>query len=437
MVYVDQAGGGVGLPGILQVTAIVGSTITLLNPVAPGTVGVIPPADSTQSGLMNQLSGKSTDYVTGINTCQDVGLAATPQITAVRLRSYNAVGNPNWEVDQRLTGYNANPPTSYWICDRWYLTKNLATGVASVQDYYTSTSGSGLFGTNYNISRAMLSVSMATQQASLAAGEYWTIQQLIEGPAMRELSTDVHSLSIYCYCGVALKFGMVLRDSGGTRSLSKLCSIPAATWTVVQLPNIPVWASGGGWQWAPGVVGYTLSIVLACGSTYMAPANDTWQNGNFIGAVGMDNFFSKPVNTVFYCAFVQHEPGPSCTQFLDKPFSQNYQECLRYYTKSFGYSQAVSNYTSGGEVFFPMPQATFALGYTGFPVSMAKTSSINFYGSTTPGSAAGTVVEYPSAVVRTGVTAGSTNEQGLSYLNVPSGTAGQSIRFHYTADTGW
>jgi hypothetical protein len=52
MVYVDQAGGGAGLAGALQVTAKSGNLLTLLNPTYP--IG-IPLADATQPGLLRIL----------------------------------------------------------------------------------------------------------------------------------------------------------------------------------------------------------------------------------------------------------------------------------------------------------------------------------------------------------------------------------------------
>ena len=63
MIYVSTAGGATSA-GALQVTAKTGNLVTLLN---PATVSAIPPADNTQSGLLNQLSGNTTDYVGGDN----------------------------------------------------------------------------------------------------------------------------------------------------------------------------------------------------------------------------------------------------------------------------------------------------------------------------------------------------------------------------------
>jgi microcystin-dependent protein len=69
MVYVDQAGGGAGQAGALQVTAKTGNQLTLLNPSPPP---AIPLASTSQAGLLNTLSGNVTDYVGGDNACHNL-----------------------------------------------------------------------------------------------------------------------------------------------------------------------------------------------------------------------------------------------------------------------------------------------------------------------------------------------------------------------------
>jgi hypothetical protein len=96
MLYISTAGGATSA-GALQVTAIAGNLVTLLN---PAIVSAIPPADATQPGLLNTLSGNATDYVGGDNNCYSL----SPVIWNARLRSYNSLGNPTFEVDQRNAG---------------------------------------------------------------------------------------------------------------------------------------------------------------------------------------------------------------------------------------------------------------------------------------------------------------------------------------------
>jgi hypothetical protein len=67
-VFVDSAGGP-GTAGALQVSAKSGNQVTLLNP-APAPA--IPAASTSAAGLMNILSGVTTDYVGGDNACHPV-----------------------------------------------------------------------------------------------------------------------------------------------------------------------------------------------------------------------------------------------------------------------------------------------------------------------------------------------------------------------------
>ena len=48
---------------------------------------------------------------------------------------------------------------------------------------------------------------------------------------------------------------------------------------------------------------------------------------------------------------IQHEPGPVCSTLIDKPFTQNYDECLRFYQKTWNYTTAVGNVTSAGSLY--------------------------------------------------------------------------------------
>src|SRR4029077_17566790 len=159
-----------------------------------------------------------------------------------------------------------------------------------------------------------------------------------------------HSLSVLVRSSVAgLKFALALSDSAVTKTLVKLATIPAANvWTLLTFSNLPVWPSGN-FGALPGVVGYLLSITLAAGANLISSAADTWQNSSlFVGAPGMSNFAASSVNSTFDIAFVQHEPGPVCSTLMDKLFSQNLDECQRYYTKSYPYNIFPSAVNSSG-----------------------------------------------------------------------------------------
>jgi Collagen triple helix repeat (20 copies) len=385
-----------------------------------------PTAVSANTGNVATLGSDSLIYVPD----------PASEITSVRLRSFNAIGNPNFEVCQRNTGaLLTNPNVGALIEDRWALNKIGASMGCTVQ----SISGGGvpIPGLNFNISRGFLRLTLTAAQASLAASDQLNIFQYIEGARFRELSGDAHSVSLLVRSSVAgLKFGLRLGDSPPTTNLTKLCTIPNAnTWTLISLPNLPVWPSGN-FSTAPGVLSYLLCIVLAAGATITAPANDTWQAGaNFLGAVGQSNFAASPVNSTFDIAFVQHEPGPLCSTLIDKPFAQNYDECLRYYAKSFAYAVVPTATFNGAVGGFIANAATAASGTCHWPKRLARTPGV--IGIYSPQNGAANTMYNLNSGANASAVVNYYNEVGLLQLTGSGFTVGNSFAFHYTADTGW
>jgi hypothetical protein len=402
----------------------------------------IPSASSSARGLMAQLSGNTTDFVDGTNACQNLVSAITPTITSVRLRSFNAIGNPNFECNQRWpAGVVTNPNTSFWPVDRWVYQKTALTAALNIGQ--ASPPMPALVpGTNFRISSQCLSVTLTTAQASLGATDFCLFTQYVEGPSLRELVSDVHSISLLVYTSVAgLKFALTLRDTALTRTLTKLCTVSSAnTWTLITLANLPLWDAGATWSVLPGVAGYNINICLAAGTSQIAPAADTWQSGNFLGAPGMSNFLSSPTSSTFYCAAVQHEPGAVCTQLMDLPFSGpngSLQACQRYYQKSYDYATAVGATANvAGMASFPQSAAgTAAYAPVQFKQTMAKAPTVTLYNHST--GAAGSVQD-AAAVNHTGAAASTVGQNGFYAITFTTATtAAMAVFAHYISDTGW
>ena len=345
----------------------------------------------------------------------------------------------NFEVDQRNAGGAlVNPSNGTFLLDRWSVSRTGTMAINTQQVNLGISPNLVVPGTSFQISKNYLSSVLSTQQASLGAGDVWQLQQIVEGPTLRELVSDVTSFSLLVSSSVAgLKFSVAIRDSGpATKSLVKLCTIPtASTWTLIQLPNLPVFPSGN-FSLNPGAVGYVINICLAAGSTWMAPAADTWQNGSFTGAPGMSNFANSPVNSVFQVAFLQHEPGAVCSTFIDKPFGQNYDECLRYYQKSYDYDVAVGTANAVGEIVLTQTATTSISGPVRFHKPMAKVPVGVAYNSAT-----GAVNSVRLTGIDYAVTSfnflGKAGFSGLITGTLPAVVAGAYGRFHCITDTTW
>lgn len=366
-----------------------------------------------------------------------------PQIWNVRLRSFNAVGNPNFETTQRNIGGGVTiANTNLFTEDRWFGCAP-GTGISILAQDNVQTAGSNavlLPGTNFPISKAIFRITLNAQKTTLAATDAIYLMQYVEGPIFRELSTDVHSISILVRSSVAgFSFGIALRDLASAHSLTLLGAITAAnSWTLLTFPNLPIWTPGGTFSLAAGIAGYTLAITLAAGSSLTGYANGTWQNVGAVGAAGQSNFAANPVNSTFDIAMVQHEPGALCSQLMDKPFSQNLSECFRYYEKTYDYGTAVGAITPNN-AFGTWAAATNTLMNMGrrFKTSMAKVPTMTFYNYNT-GAAGGVYTQAGNATI------GTVNQitaempfatlAGLGGAGVPANTYGW---VHYTADTGW
>jgi hypothetical protein len=423
--------GGTGLAGSFQVTGKTGNQLTLLN---PATLATIPPADSTQAGLLNRLSGNATDYVGGDNACH--------VLSGGSVRSFNAVGNPNFEVRQRNIGAQLTNFSGY-LEDRWGVSTGGSTSVKWQVLPVTDAVGTGIAipGTTFPISTSFLRCTVNTQKASLAAGDLVSCYQFPEGPSFRELMNDVHSVSILARSSVAnLIFGMSLQDPGESYILAKQCPLGAAnTWTLIQLPNIPIWTSLGNFSSRPGLPGYWLTLCFAGGSNYLTPSNDTWiAVASQMGAFGQSNFLANAVGSTVDIAFVQHEPGAVCNPLIDKPFIQNLDECERYYQKTYPYG--IKAGTSGASALAPV--ATNSLANTNlwgpfrFYKRMAKTPTIVTYSDITGTSA--TVRDNNASVDRTVsayLLAGDSGFSGLTLATLNASAAFYTL--HWTADTNW
>jgi hypothetical protein len=363
-------------------------------------------------------------------------LVPQSQIWSVRLRSFNSVGNPTFEVDQRNIGTAlTNPANGTLIQDRWMVLKSALTGTVNTALQSVPTAPIVVPGTNFGITQAYQRFTVGTAQASLAAGDYYQIRQYVEGPRWRELATDVHSVSLLVRSSVAgLTLSISLQDAGFTHSLVKQFTISSAnTWMLITLPNLPVWS--GTFSAASGQAGYLFSIALAAGTTLTAAASSAWQAANVLAATGNSNFLATAGATLD-TAFLQHEPGAQCTTPIDCPFTQNYDDCLRYYTKSYGYGVKAGAVDSNGIVGFPCAVGLNPLCIVPFKKTLAKIPSIIAYSQVT---GAANVVRDSSGGVDRAVNSysavGDSGYGGCFLTTLNSGIT--NYQWQYTADTGW
>jgi hypothetical protein len=283
---------------------------------------------------------------------------------------------------------------------------------------------------------------MTAAQATLAAGDWCTFYQYIEGINIRELSQDVTSLCLLVRSSVAnLIFGLSIDDTPATVSLTRSCTIPTAnTWTLIPLPNIPIFPTPSNFSTGSGTVGQVLIIALASGSTYLTPNLNVWQTttGGFYGPTGMSNFLASPVNSTFDIAFAQWEPGSVCSQLMDLPFDQNIHQCLRYYAASTVYGTKFPSTDAHFLGMYVGNTATYARCGVSYPRKMAKAPTV----TTSPGAATTGAVYIDNISASVAVASVGTGDSQMGNINfsaTPGGTLGNAYQVigGWQADTGW
>jgi hypothetical protein len=412
---------------------VAGSTIQTDFVATKPVASTMDPADNL---LVLKTSGqyaKST-FQTIVDSVNTQLPSSDSEIWSVRLRSFSSVGNPNFEVDQRNAGSNlTNPTNGLFAQDRWSIVNFSSFLINSSQ----LTAYVVLPGTSFAISQKFLRILLTGQRVSLGATDILGLSQKIEGPLWRELSSDVTSCSLLVRTSVAgLKFSLSIRDGGTTVSLLKLCTVPSANvWTLIPLPNLPI-PVGGTFNSAVGTAGYYIYITLAAGANQIAPAADTWQNGNFYGAPGMSNFAASPVNSFFDIAFCQHEPGPVCSTLMNKPFTQNYDECLRYFQKTWDYATAVGAASINGvRTWICYNAGSVGFGPASFFKPMAVAPTVNLFNHAT---GVANSIRDGFGVNHLGAAAAGVNSTGFYSVSYTTATTGIcEIYGHYKADTGW
>jgi hypothetical protein len=389
----------------------------------------IPLASASTKGLLKQTSGNTTDFIDGTNNSQPL----QPVIWSARLRSFNALGqsNPTFEVDQRFCGATSSNANGF-VQDRW---TNTRAGTMTFNSGQMGPAQVLAPGTAFAVSRSFHRITLTTAQASLAAAHAHQLNTVVEGSQWRELQYDYHSIQLLVRSSVApLKFGVFLSDSPATKSLTKLCTISTANvWTLITLPNLAVFP-GGNFTTTPGAVGYVFGISLGCGSTYTAPANDTWQNGYFLAALGQDNWFANAVNSTFDVGFVQHEPGSLCTGLLDLPFSQNLDDCTLYYAKAAPYGTLACQGNAYHLLGPTLNGNTIVRSALRFARRMATAPTIRVSGTT-----ATLNQVYIEGIGNSAIASISATDSGIQMVTLSANAtlAGASVLGDWDADTSW
>ena len=298
-----------------------------------------------------------------------VGLERLNTATTKKIgTSKNIIINGAMNVAQRgtsSTGLGAS--AGYFTLDRYRTTFNATAGrvtmeqVADVHDGFANA----------------LKFSCTTADTSVAAGEYFMLQQKIEGQDLQQLkkgSSDAEefTVSFYVKGNASATYVVEMFDLDNTRQISKTFSV-TTNWTRVEL-TFPGDTTGAFDD--DNAASLQLAIWLHAGSTYSSGTLNSSAfaaNTNANRAVGISSIFDSTART-FFITGLQLEVGSVATDFEHRSHAQELALCQRYYYRhAFGTAEAGSSNVSNNNMavsMVAMYTGTAGFGFIPYPVSM-------------------------------------------------------------------
>jgi hypothetical protein len=244
--------------------------------------------------------------------------------TAQSLQGFrNRIINGNMVIDQRNAGASISVSTD--------------TGIYSVDRFKVAANGGGVFSAQRSTTVPVgftnsLLITVTTADASIAAGDYYQVQQRIEGFNVADFGLGTASainftVSFWVRSSLTGTFGGSLYNSAANRSYPFTYVVSAAnTW---EQKTFTVAGDTSGTWTTDNTAGLTLNFSLGAGSTYTDSAAGSWVGSLEFGASGQIN----PIATngaTFYITGVQLEAGSVATPFERRDYGRELIMCQRY-----------------------------------------------------------------------------------------------------------
>jgi len=254
-------------------------------------------------------------------------------VTGVSLGAGNATNFKNriingaMVIDQRNAGASVATTTTgafTYTLDRWSYLVAQASKFTIQQNAASVTPPAGF---SYYLGCT------STSAYSVAAGDYFTIVQKIEGFNFADFgggtaNAKTITLSFQVYSSLTGTFGGSLRNSANNYSYPFTYTISSAnTWTQISITITG--PTAGTWIGATNGVGLELDISLGAGTTYSGTAG-AWAAANYTSATGATSVVGTSGAT-FYITGVQLEVGSSATGFEYRDYGRELILCQRYY----------------------------------------------------------------------------------------------------------
>jgi hypothetical protein len=237
----------------------------------------------------------------------------------------NRIINGAMLIDQRRAYTAVNSQTDVYIADRF---RFIGAGGGNVNVQTVTNDGPT------GISQNSAKITVAIQDTSLAAGDFYLLRQGIEGNMVQDLGFGTSAnrpitISFYVKSSVTGTFGGSIRNPGDTRCYVFTYTINAAnTWErkIISLTadNTGTWGTGSN-------NGFFLVWSLGHGSNATSTTTG-WQAGAFNQVTGCTNLMAT-ASATWQLSGVQLELGPTATTFQIRDIETELGKCQRYFER--------------------------------------------------------------------------------------------------------
>ena len=293
------------------------TTITAGN----ATNGAAISSDNTGILELKSGTGSGTTAVT-VSTGQAVTFAQAANLPNT-FGFKNRIINGAMVIDQRNAGASVTAANGTYTLDRW-VPALLGGGVFSVQRSTTAPAGF----TN------SLFLTVTTADSSLASGDYYGIQQFIEGYNVADFAYGTSSavpvtISFWVRSSIAGTYCVWAGNSNAGKSYVGTYTINSTnTW---EQKTITVSGDTASVLATENSIGLRLWFTLGGGSSFTTTAG-SWQSGTYFQTSAQTQWISTN-GANFYITGVQLEKGSTATSFDVRPYGTELQLAQRYYSR--------------------------------------------------------------------------------------------------------
>lgn len=401
---------------------------------APGDVALI-------SGQMISGGVYTCRYDTAANSAAGAWILLNPNNANVAemaaLADQNAVANGAMTVSQEfgsnavtITGTGAVQHTS--TLDQWYVGYSGAM-IATIQQVADAPAVAGLV--------SSLKMAISTADASMAAGDVFSIGQAIEGYEFAKFGFGTSAalpitLTIWVKAHRIGTYSGTLKNASGALSfLFNITVNVADTW---ERKTIAITAQTTGTWPTDSAAGAYLQFTVASGSTLLGAAAG-WQSGNFDGITGTINGVAATSDT-FQFTGVSMLPGTQVIPDADTgrliiSFSKQLPRCMRFWEATYDHGVVPGTVTRVGDEFIGAagPTLTVLGSSTRFKVQKRSDPSMIFY---SPNSGTtGKAFDVAGAADQTCAVRDTAGMNGFAWVVSGFSSANAQMAVHWTANS--